>query len=916
GSFEVFNGSAWVAGTVFTSAQLAAGEVRFVDDGDEVAPAFSVTANDGTANSNTLAATVTYTPANDAPVLNAVQLTVSEGATTVLAAADFNVTDPDSGAFTYTVSGVAGGSFEVFNGASWNAQASFTTAQLAAGEVRFVDDGNEVGPSFSVTASDGTASSNTLAATVTYTAVNDAPVLNAAALDVSQGQTATLSGVSFSITDPDDANFTYTASGVTGGYFQLSSNAGVAITSFTSADLAGGLVQFVDDGNALAPAFSVTVNDGDVDSNTLAATINYTAAAPDAPVVDLNAGGAGQDVTVAFTEQTPVLIAPAGTLTDTDSANLTSLTITLMTRPDGDAAESLSLNAAAATAVSGAGLTVGYTASSGVLSITGSASVATYQTILQGIQYNNTSDTPSTSNRAVTVAANDGALPSLTQTSTAMVTAANDAPVLDAVQLTVSEGATTVPAPADFNITDPDSGAFTYTVSGVAGGSFEVLAGASWNAQASFTTAQLAAGEVRFVDDGNEVAPSFSVTANDGALDSNTLAATVTYTALNDAPVASASSGTAAFAAGGSAVAVDAGLAVSDADSATLAGATVSIGAGFQAAEDALAFTNNPATMGNIAGSYNAATGVLSLSSAGATATLVQWQAALNSVTYTNTSAAPSTATRAVSFELNDGAAVSPVVTVAVSVAAPAAAPTPSSQPPAETTPPPVVVIPPAADPVLGLPAPSTPVAAPAQPSPAALAPGRPSAASGEATSAGGGEIELPTLSAQGGAYLQSLAAGGAGVPGFRLAAHGIAAPAAEPADDLLADVFKQVDVRALDLFQLAEQGGSAAAEGLAGDLARLRESVREQDEIQQRTVVVLAAGSLSMTLGYLLWLVRGGALAASVLASLPAWRLIDPLPILSRLQDRETDESDESDEEEDETIAAFSDAPADTGRA
>ena len=46
----------------------------------------------------------------------------------------------------------------------------------------------------------------------------------------------------------------------------------------------------------------------------------------DAPVVDLNAGAAGNDVTTAFTEQTPVLIAPVGTLTDVDSANLTSLT--------------------------------------------------------------------------------------------------------------------------------------------------------------------------------------------------------------------------------------------------------------------------------------------------------------------------------------------------------------------------------------------------------------------------------------------------------------------------------------------------------------------------------------------------------------------------------------------------------------
>ena len=136
GSFEVFNGATWNAAASFTSAQVAAGEVRFVDDGNEVAPSFSITANDGAANSATIAGTVSYTPVNDAPVLNAVQLTVNEGGTRVFAPADFTISDPDSGAFTYTVSGVAGGSFEVFNGATWNAAASFTSAQVAAGAVR------------------------------------------------------------------------------------------------------------------------------------------------------------------------------------------------------------------------------------------------------------------------------------------------------------------------------------------------------------------------------------------------------------------------------------------------------------------------------------------------------------------------------------------------------------------------------------------------------------------------------------------------------------------------------------------------------------------------------------------------------------------------------------------------------------
>jgi hypothetical protein len=141
-------------------------------------------------------------------------------------------------------------------------------------------------------------------------------------------------------------------------------------------------------------------------------------------------------------------------------------------------------------------------------------------------------------------------------------------------------------------------------------------------------------------------------------------------------------------------------------------------------------------------------------------------------------------------------------------------------------------------------------------------------------------------------------------------AAAAASAPASGEPGDLLADV-KQVDARPLDLFQTAEQGRSSGASGLAGELARMRDGLREQDAIQSRTVVVLAAGSLSMTLGYLLWLVRGGALAASVLASLPAWRLLDPLPILSRLRDR----NDDSAAEDDETIAAFYDERDDSGR-
>ena len=113
-------------------------------------------------------------------------------------------------------------------------------------------------------------------------------------------------------------------------------------------------------------------------------------------------------------------------------------------------------------------------------------------------------------------------------------------------------------------------------------------------------------------------------------------------TAANIPPVTTTSGGTTAFTEGNNVtstpVTIDGALTVSDLDNTTLASATVAITGNFHSGEDVLAFTNNGSTMGNIAASYNAATGVMTLTSAGATATVAQWQAALRSVTYTDSS--------------------------------------------------------------------------------------------------------------------------------------------------------------------------------------------------------------------------------------------------------------------------------------
>ncbi|MCP4342639.1 MAG: hypothetical protein GY799_28095, partial [Desulfobulbaceae bacterium] len=193
---------------------------------------------------NTLAATINYTAGNDAPVVDSASLTLNEGETVTLSGANFGITDPDDTAFTYTVSGISGGYFQLSSNPGV-AITTFTSANLTGSLVQFVDDGNEVAPTFSVAVNDGDVDSNTLAATINYATGNDAPVVDSASLTLSEGDTVTLSGANFGSTDPDDTAFTYTVSSITGGDFQLSSNPGVAITTFTSANLTGSLVQFV-----------------------------------------------------------------------------------------------------------------------------------------------------------------------------------------------------------------------------------------------------------------------------------------------------------------------------------------------------------------------------------------------------------------------------------------------------------------------------------------------------------------------------------------------------------------------------------------------------------------------------------------------------------------------------------------------
>ncbi|NBY02936.1 MAG: tandem-95 repeat protein, partial [Planctomycetes bacterium] len=164
---------------------------------------------------------------------------------------------------------------------------------------------------------------------------------------------------------------------------------------------------------------------------------------------------------------------------------------------------------------------------------------------------------------------------------------------------------------------------------------------------------------------------TLTITVADGEVWTSTFSNTVI---ANSPPIVTTSAGVTAFTEGNNVtsipVVVDAAVTVTDSDNATLSTGSVSITSNFQAGEDILTFTNVPGTMGNIVGIYNPATGVLSLSSAGATATLAQWQTAFRSITYTNSSNTLNTSTRTVSFRVNDGSNDSNLATKQVSISA------------------------------------------------------------------------------------------------------------------------------------------------------------------------------------------------------------------------------------------------------
>jgi hypothetical protein len=370
--------------------------------------------------------------------------------------------------------------------------------------------------------------------------------------------------------------------------------------------------------------------------------VDRTLSAPAAPVLTI-----ANATNPSFTEDAGAInVAPNATVTDTDSADLTSMTITLV----GVAGRPQDVESLSYTTVGG--ITGSYVPGTGVLALSGTTTVANYQSVLRSLQYNNTSQNPTAGNRSVTVVASDGTLSSTPVTATLTVTPVNDAPTVSApATFTLTEDTTGNLLYTGTPFADVDSASLTVTLSVADGsinatGNANVLVGGSATARTfNGTTANLnafftTAGNITYTPAANNTtARTLTTTASDGNL-SGSATSTINITAVNDAPAVFLGGGTTLnvlrlFTENGGALAVAPDAIIADVDSTQLQSLTISLTNAQDGSAEVLA-----ADAGSTGLDVSLDGSVLTISNAGS---LADYQSVLRTLTYNNTSANPTT---------------------------------------------------------------------------------------------------------------------------------------------------------------------------------------------------------------------------------------------------------------------------------
>ena len=651
-----------------------------------------IVVNDEFEASTPVERTITVVPVNDAPVVTASgSTTYSENSPGVAIANALTLSDVDSDTITsatVTIANFVAGQDELFFTSNYGISGEFNNGVLTLTGTATIAQFQEVLRSVSYrnssdnpsltsrtiqfTVNEGNLNSNTATRTVAITASNDAPsvtfgtaaptytengdpVVVDSALTLSDPDNTTLSGATVTITNyvaGQDFLSVAAQSGITSNFSNgVLTLSGVATIAQYETLLRSITYRNSSDNPDITPrVLQFTVSDGTASSPLIDRTVNVTAT-NDAPQLSTSAGSAN------YTEGTPAVVVDRNlAVSDIDSTNLASATVTISNYAGVQDVLSVTEQF---------GITSTY--SNGVLTLTGAATIAQYQTVLRSVTYRNSSNTPATDPRILQFKVNDGSLDSNQGTRTVNVVAADDAPLVTITDSTAtySENAPGVTIAPTLTVSDADSstltGATVTLANAVAGQDFlnfidqagisgtysnGVLTLTGTASVGDYQTALRSITYSNSSENPNAADRTIQFTVSDGSRSSLPVSQTVSVQPVNDAPTLTGSSGSLVYTENNPGLVIDNSLLVADVDSATLSGATVRISSNYVAGQDFLNFTNQA----GISGAYS--NGVLTLTGV---ASLADYQTALRSIAYFNSSDNPDPASRTIEFQISDG---------------------------------------------------------------------------------------------------------------------------------------------------------------------------------------------------------------------------------------------------------------------
>ena len=245
---------------IFTQAQINGSNVAFYCTD---AVSYNLVVSDGNDYSSVSVSQVSFIPL---PYLSKNYIYVKQGSSIVLNASQINLAGGPSG---YDNRATILQSTRISFWVNSLRVSAFTQSQILSGSVTVVHDGSAYAPICVLNVTDGQNWSS-ISVNVTFSIL---PVLLPPQIFVKFAKFCILAPYMINAFGDPSLTLTFVVLNVTHGFFSKINNKSTSVLNFTQDEIKNGTIMFTHDGKNFTPTFSVYVNDGSYQTNTLLVTI-------------------------------------------------------------------------------------------------------------------------------------------------------------------------------------------------------------------------------------------------------------------------------------------------------------------------------------------------------------------------------------------------------------------------------------------------------------------------------------------------------------------------------------------------------------------------------------------------------------------------------------------------------------------